>query len=225
MNFIFKKTLNPADLFLLAVNLIPIWGVWFQGWDAKMIFIVYCLESVIAGLYTVIKLWLTALYSDGISTKEQAPFNKKSIGSAIFITVFFCFHYGFFIFVQLSIFLGIIGNINGKSVSVTKLVFQFNEYLPMYAQLFLLSFFISYGISLLKDFIVNKAYKKAEIQFVMMSPYKRIFIQQFLVILGSFALLLNSNGKIFIFIFAIIKIIADVFIDYEKILKKGLSEN
>ncbi len=219
MNIIFKKSLSSSDYFLLAVNLIPIWGVWFLNWDAKMIFIVYCLESIIAGIYTIIKIWITFLFSKNQKENGANISIKKTIVKALFFTGFFCFHFGLFVFVQLSIFLGVIQFGSKESVSVFQLVFHLPKYVPIYAQLLLLSFFISYGLSLIKNFISNGVYKNASIGIVMLSPYKRIFIQQFLVIFGAFTLFLNKDGKILIILFVILKIIADVFIDYKTFLK------
>jgi len=219
MNITLKNSLSSSDYFLLAVNLIPIWGVWFLNWDAKMIFIVYCLESIIAGIYTIIKIWITFLFSKNQKENGANISIKKTIVKALFFTGFFCFHFGLFVFVQLSIFLGIMKTASTESISVFQLLFHLPKYIPVYAQVLLLSFFISYGLDLLKNFIANDKYKNASIAMVMMSPYKRIFIQQFLVIFGAFTLFFNKDGKILIIIFVILKIIADVFIDYKTFLK------
>ena len=58
---------------------------------------------------------------------------------------------------------------------------------------------------------------------LMFQPYGRIFIQQFTVLLGSIFLSLGG-GKIFIMIFAFIKIIFEIFINYESLLKKGIED-
>ncbi|MCZ2222190.1 MAG: DUF6498-containing protein [Chitinophagales bacterium] len=224
MKFIYKKSLNSSDYFLIAINLIPIWGVWFLNWDAKMIFIVYCLESLIAGFYTIIKIWITFLFSKNQKENGANISIKKTILKALFFTGFFCFHFGLFVFVQLSIFLGVIEFGSKETISVFQLLFHLPKYIPFYAQLLLLSFFISYGLDLLKNFIANDKYKNASIAMVMMSPYKRIFIQQFLVIFGAFSLLFDKDGKILIIIFVFLKIIADVFIDY-KLSLKALSKD
>ncbi|MND08531.1 hypothetical protein D3C83_312060 [compost metagenome] len=54
----------------------------------------------------------------------------------------------------------------------------------------------------------------------MFQPYGRIFVQQFTVIIGSIFLSFGA-GKIFILIFALIKIFFDVFIDFSGLLKKA----
>jgi hypothetical protein len=54
----------------------------------------------------------------------------------------------------------------------------------------------------------------------MFQPYGRIFIQQFTVIIGSIFLSFGA-GQIFVLVFAIIKILFEVMIDFESILKKA----
>ena len=54
---------------------------------------------------------------------------------------------------------------------------------------------------------------------LMFEPYIRIFIQQFTVILGSLFLSFGA-GKVFIIIFAMIKIAFELFIDYAKIINE-----
>ncbi|MBL7722039.1 MAG: hypothetical protein JNK98_08605, partial [Chitinophagaceae bacterium] len=51
-----RKKLTLADLILIAANLVPVFGVWFLGWDAVEAFIVYALETMIVGILTVGKL-------------------------------------------------------------------------------------------------------------------------------------------------------------------------
>jgi len=41
----FKGTLTQSDIFLIAANLLLMFGVWLLNWDPKQVFIAYCLES------------------------------------------------------------------------------------------------------------------------------------------------------------------------------------
>lgn len=221
MSLKFKKTLSNVDLYIIAINLIPIWGVWFMDWNAHLIFVIYCLESVIAGIYTILKLWISIFLKNESPVQQNKLSIKGKVLTALFLSLFFCFHFGLFIFVQLSIFFGIIGKINGVPISIKALIFNFSEFIPLYGQLFLLSYFVGYGISFLKNFISDAEYKVENITSIMISPYKRIFIQQFLVIFGAVVLLLDNSGKYIIFIFALVKIWFDVFIDYKQLLNES----
>jgi hypothetical protein len=46
-----KRKLTEADWFLILINLLPVYGVWFEGWSAKEVFLVHCLETIIIGLF------------------------------------------------------------------------------------------------------------------------------------------------------------------------------
>ena len=85
----FKHKLTISDYLLILVNLIPIYGVWMEGWDPKMIFIVYCLESVIIGLVNVLKMAIVTIF---YKSKDEWSNNGviKMVSGFFFI--------GFFIF-------------------------------------------------------------------------------------------------------------------------------
>jgi uncharacterized membrane protein len=54
----------------------------------------------------------------------------------------------------------------------------------------------------------------------MFQPYGRIFIQQVTVILGSMFLSFGA-GKIFILVFALIKIFFEVIVDFDLIIRRS----
>ena len=56
-----KKRLTQGDWSLIIANLIPVIGVWFLNWSAKEVFIVYCLETIIIGFFTLLKLLIAGL--------------------------------------------------------------------------------------------------------------------------------------------------------------------
>src|ERR1700712_4487852 len=102
----FKRRLKKGDLFLIAINLIPLIGVWFYGWDPKQMFLVYCLETVIIGGFNIFKMMIVTL-------DRKTDVWEYEGGSMIvrgwFFILFFIVHYGFFVFIQTSIFAGVSG--------------------------------------------------------------------------------------------------------------------
>ena len=56
----------------------------------------------------------------------------------------------------------------------------------------------------------------------MFQPYMRIFIQQFAVILGSMFLVFGA-GKIFILVFAFVKIAFAVYVNDEGVLNRAIA--
>ena len=61
---------------LVAVNLIPIAGVLWLDWDLASIIILYWLENLVIGFYTLLKM----LHLQGLA--------------GLFPAAFFCLHYG-----------------------------------------------------------------------------------------------------------------------------------
>ena len=136
-----KQTLSLGDWLLIASNVFAIWGVWMLHWDAKIIFLVFCLVTIVIGLFNFLQMWLTTLYKK-TDTWQSSP-NYSTQQSGYMFMFFFLFHYGFFVFVQLFIFLSIM-QINGMKISVLDLLFKFNTFLPSYAIVFLCLYVASY---------------------------------------------------------------------------------
>jgi hypothetical protein len=110
------------------------------------------------------------------------------------------------------------GDLSNTPNNFFDFLFHFPKYLSPEVSWLLLTFVISYAFQTLKDFVLTGDYRTASIGMLMFQPYPRIFIQQFAVILGGFVLMLGA-GKLFILIFALIKIFFEVMLDYDKMLK------
>lgn len=99
----FKRTLTISDFLLIVVNLIPLYGVWFEGWDAKQVFLVYCMETVIVGIINVIKMACVTIFVRSTDVWENG--GSTTMQSGWLFIFFFIVHYGFFVFIQTQIFL------------------------------------------------------------------------------------------------------------------------
>jgi len=201
---------------LIAVNLVPLWGVWFKGWSATELFIVYCMESIILGGYNILMMLLATAYQKryGINQKPQEAGGMQGY----WLILFFIVHYGFFIFIQLSIFLGVSGIDNESSFGAFGFVAHVRDYLSIQMQWMLLLFIASYGLVLLKDFVFSGTYKSAVVENLVFAPYARIFVQQFCVILGGMFLGFGA-GKVFVLIFVVVKLWFENLLDYNKMIK------
>ncbi len=216
----FKKSLSNSDYFLFAANLIPVIGAWFFGWDPKQIFMVYALETVIIGIFNLLKMAVvTGIRKTDIGYNEGTRTQK----SGIFFMLFFLVHYGMFVAMQTGMFVQVSGI--GKDFHIG--FFDFFLYWPKYlgddAWYMLAGFFISYSFDFLWNFIRPKQYRTVPMTLLMFQPYMRIFIQQVTVILGSMFLVFGG-GKLFILIFAAVKIFFEVYVDYKGILNKTMAE-
>lgn len=213
-----KRHLTKGDWSLIIANLIPLIGVWFFNWSAKEVFLVYCFETIIIGSYTLLKLLIAGLFrkkdvwqTQGTSVTKQ-PF--------WFFMLFFLVHYGMFVAIQMGMFFAVSGIGDEHGITFLNFFSKWPSLLTKEAYIMLGGFILSYGFRLVTDFILTGDYKTSSLGYLMFQPYGRIFIQQVTVILGSMFPSFGA-GRIFIFIFASIKIFFEVFIDFELLLKKA----
>ena len=209
----FKRKLSNSDYFLILVNLIPLYGVWFEGWNATQVFLVYCLETVIIGLINVIKMACVTLF---VRKKDVWENNGgSSMQSGWFFIFFFIAHYGFFVFIQTQIFFTASGIIPGGALFMKYA--KIPELLGDTGKLMLLIFVTYYTLQSIFDFFLPGIYKTISMGRLMFEPYMRIFVQQFVVILGSIFLSFGA-GKIFVLVFVMAKIFFEVFINFNRLL-------
>lgn len=212
-----KRKLTNSDVFLIIANLLPLYGVWFEGWDPKQMFLVYCLETIIIGGYNVIKMIIVTL-----DRKKDVWENNgsKSLVRGWFFILFFICHYGLFVFVQTGIFAGVSGLSSDGAFGPFTFLGKIFFYLNNDAKIVLYSFIAMYGFRMTFDFILSGKYRETSLGLLMFQPYLRIFIQQFVVILGSMFLVFGA-GKIFMLIFVSIKLYCDLFINFDAYLEKA----
>jgi hypothetical protein len=209
----FKRKLTISDFLLIVVNCIPLYGVWFEGWDAKPIFLVYCMETVIIGIINVAKMACITLFVKKTDLWENG--GSTSMQSGWFFIFFFIIHYGFFVFIQTQIFFSVSKMIPGSSFLVSYA--KIPELLGDNGKLMLLIFIVYYTVQSIFDFFSPGKYKTMSLGRQMFEPYIRIFVQQFVVILGSMFLGFGA-GKIFILVFIIVKIFFELFVNFNRIL-------
>lgn len=213
-----KKRLTRGDWSQIIANLIPVIGVWFLNWSAREVFLVYCFETIIIGFFTLLKLLITGL----IRKKDAWETQSASVTKQPFwlFILFFLVHYGLFVAIQMGIFFAVSGIGDEYGMTFFNFFSKWPWLLTNEAYIMLGVFIVSYGFRLVSDFILTGDYKTSSLGYLMFQPYGRIFIQQVSVILGSMFLSFGA-GKIFILIFALIKIFFEVFIDFDLIIKKS----
>jgi hypothetical protein len=84
-------------------------------------------------------------------------------------------------------------------------------------KIMLLIFVAYYTLQNLFDFFLSGNYKTISMGRLMFEPYIRIFVQQFVVILGSMFLSFGA-GKVFILVFVIAKIFFELFVNFNRLL-------
>jgi len=214
-----KKKLTQGDWSLLIANLIPVIGVWFLGWSAKEVFLVYCLETIIIGLFNLLRMFIAGI--SGRTTDEWETTGGAKLKQPFWLfMLFFLVHYGMFVAIQMGIFFSVSGIGDDHGITFWNFFSRWPSLLTNEAYIMLGVFIVSYGFRMTTDFILTGDYKTSSLSYLMFQPYGRIFIQQVTVILGSMFLSFGA-GKVFILIFAAIKIFFEAFIDFNLLTKKA----
>lgn len=90
------KLLHPSTLVLIAANLLPLLGIVFWGWDAFLLLVLYWMETLVIGFWTILAVAVTppdapAKAAQGASTRQTSRF---------FLVPFFIVHAGIFMSVH-----------------------------------------------------------------------------------------------------------------------------
>ncbi|RYY58478.1 MAG: hypothetical protein EOO05_16320 [Chitinophagaceae bacterium] len=211
------RKLKKADYLLIASNLIPVYGVFFLGWNPIEAFIVYTLETLIIGVITNLRLLVATLYK-GHDTWYNGPHRREVSG--FFFMAFFTIHFGMFAAIQTAIFSNL-AEIIPPGKGMMYFFFHFYEYINRDIAFMLAAFIVSYLAQSFVPFIIRGEYKTTPMIKLMFQPYGRIFIQQVTVIAGSMFLVFGW-GKAFILVFALVKIVFEILVNYGSLLDKAM---
>jgi Family of unknown function (DUF6498) len=215
----FNRKLTQSDIFIIAANLLPVYGVWFLGWPPVEAFTVYAMETMIVGIMTVLKLLVCTLAKGSDEWSNNGTVTKMS---GFFFIFFFIVHFGLFALVQTSIFAET-AKIGPPGSGMFHFFFNWYKYITTEIGYMLLAFIIGYLAKSFIPFLLNGDYKKQPMMLIMFMPYGRIFVQQFTVILGSMFLSLGA-GKVFILIFVLAKLAFELLMNFEELLKKTTAQ-
>ncbi|HLF46298.1 MAG TPA: DUF6498-containing protein [Chitinophagaceae bacterium] len=216
-NDVLKRKLTQSDWTLIIANLFPVYGVWFHQWDAKEVFLVYCLETIIIGFYALLKMGITGSIKKKDDWHNQGTVTKQP---ALLFMLFFLVHYGLFVSIQMGMFFAVSGIADQSGISFFNFFYKWPQLVNGEILVMLSVFIVSYTFRNVNEYIFSGAYRTASMSYLMFQPYGRIFIQQVTVITGSIFLSFGA-GKIFILVFSLVKIFFDVFVDFNLILKKA----
>lgn len=217
-NDVIKRKLSQSDYLLILANLVPVYGVWFLNWSAKEVFIVYCFETIIIGFFTLLKLGIAGAFKKTDVWQKTGSNTIKQ--PAITFMLFFLVHYGMFVAIQMGLFFSVSGIGKETGLGFFNFFSKWPRLITNEAYIMLGVFIVSYAFRNVTEFILSGEYKTASLGYLMFQPYGRIFIQQVTVIIGSMFLGFGA-GKIFILVFALIKIFFEVFVDFDTIFKKA----
>lgn len=193
-----KQPLFPGPLTLpgkalILANLIPLFGVLFLGWNAGALLLIYWLENIVIGFYTLIRMF----YACG----------TKAIGIAIFFMIHysaFCGVHGLMV-MMLSVTAGEGSMLEGGDegfilflpfLLVAEVFRNIATFHPGLLTLPLLSFVISHGISTVMNNLIGKEDQGRKAESIMSDPYRRVAILHVALIFGAGAIILSGAGSV-----------------------------
>lgn len=196
----------------------PIFGVWFQDWDPARIFMFYCLETILVGIFHAIKMAI--IFSMG---ERGAPVKNKAklFSGGLFFILFFLLHYGIFVFVQTGLFFSVSGIYEGDLFGMKRT--QIKSLLGPEGLAMMGIFAFYYLVDIFRDLKNYQANSAADTVKLMFEPYGRVFIQQFALIIGCFFLLFKLEN-IFIVIFVLIRCYIEVVFNWKKKMADAIDE-
>jgi len=217
------KSSSLSVAFLILVNLIPIFGVLFLGWDLFSLMLLYWMENVIIGMFNPIKM---AFASKAVSEADIQRMNPEAqlgsktglqvmnIGLKLFMIPFFMVHYGIFCqvhgFFIMSMFGNGMGFASGGLRSPYELVFSNLNTLGSAFSWALLSMVLSHGLSLVLNYFGQREYKKVSVTEQMFQPYIRIVILHITILIGGFLTMFLGSPVFALVLMAVLKIAVDV---------------
>jgi len=179
---------------LILVNLVPLAGVLFLGWNLSAIMVLYWSENVVIGSFNVFKMAL----AQGDPKPSSMRLNYKPVKAAHkgFMIVFFMAHFGMFTL--------------GHGVFVFAI---FGKQLPALAALIpaFLALCASHGLSFLINFIRKEEYKRVAFTTLFVQPYKRVVIMHLTIILGAWASIALDRPVMALVVLISLKILLDAF--------------
>lgn len=194
-----NKPSKPSSVIaLITVNLFPVFGVLFWGWDVFPIMLLYWSENVIIGFYNVLRMVVCT------------PKKNESWIAKLFLIPFFIIHYGGFTLAHGAIVITFLGQSYFEGATGPRLDILMNivrEYGLFYA---MLSIFLSHGYSFVMNYIRKGEYRQIGIQKLIMKPYSRIVILHVTLILGAFLVLILKSQVFILILFILFKIVIDL---------------
>jgi hypothetical protein len=192
-------------LSLVLVNLLPLAGVIFFGWDVAALVILYWSENLVLGFYTLAKM----LVSSPVA----------GIGSGLF----FLIHYGGFCAVHGLFIMSLLGDekIDPMPEDPWPLFLVFPQLLINVVQQvladapprWLLAFcalFLSHGISFVMNFLLAGERERLDLKALMGAPYGRIAILHVAIIVGGFAVMAMGQPVAMLVVLVLLKLGLDI---------------
>jgi hypothetical protein len=159
------KLWSLSTLALIGVNLVPIFGALFLGWNLGMVMLLYWAESGVVGFYNLCKMAVIGRWQ----ALSKGP---------LFVVHFGAFMFAHFVFLYVLFIAGPEAAFSGDPF--TDVAALFRSVWPA-----IVGLFVSHGISFFSNFLGRREYEGRTIGRQMSEPYQRIMFMQLVLIFGG----------------------------------------
>lgn len=199
---------------LVAVNVLPLFGVLFLGWSILDLMTLYWFENGVIGLYALLKILLTEGRDDG------APTGCLAVPKRLFMAAFFTVHYGAFWAVH-GFFVGsLFGGPDTLASSATMEGGPFglvamgpaiaSQLLQGGLLLTAMGLVVSHGISFVANVLVRGEDLRQPPNALMFRPYGRVVVLHVTLVLGGLIVMALGEPVFVLLLFVLIKTSVDL---------------
>lgn len=166
------RRLTPSAVALIVANLVPLVGVLFLGWTLFAMLLLFWLENVTVGVFSVLQM---------LAARPREP---MAWGAKLFMVPFFIFHYGMFTTVHGVFVMSLFGDPPAKASQTPAAFYHAVQTTGVGAAA--LAFVLSHGVSFALNYIGGAEYRTAQLPLLMFRPYGRVMVLHVVILLGGF---------------------------------------
>lgn len=188
-----KKYLSKISLVLN--NLVILVGVVYLKWNASSVFLLYWIETLVIGIFTVFKVFLTKdIEKKRFYTKQEIVKRGRFINLFIFGELIFIFT----TFFSFTISVGL------PSFFIENVEFELNLFISI------ISMFLSHGISFMVNFFLPKVYLKTSTDFLFENIFNRLLVLALVNVFGGIIFISTMSTTMPLVLFIIIRTLVDL---------------
>jgi len=171
MNFL--KAPRPAEICLIAANMVPLAGVLLWGWRVFDVMLLFWLENVIIGFFNILKM--------------SAWIIRTKVYPAVVMVLFFTAHYGGFALAHFIVLMALFGGGQPGDTLGPAFILSRPEFHTAGFYGAALGLFTSHLFSFCANFLARGEIAKTHIGILMTAPYKRVTMLHAALLIGGTA--------------------------------------
>lgn len=184
------RSVKSSAVFLIIANLVPLVGAIFFGWDVLDIVLIYWVENLIVGAFSILRI---------LNVRSETGAKGK-----FFMAGFFTIHYGIFCLVHGVFVITFLGD-SQMGGAFSEAILRLSGELK-WAVLGLIA---SHGFSFFRNYLGSGENKRTSLSVEMAAPYPRMLALHMAIVFGGFAVKALGQPVFLLIILVTAKTIAD----------------